>query len=121
MTYRMLKAKIHRATVTSTDLHYEGSVSIDQDVLEASGILEFESVDIWDINNGARLSTYTIAAPRGSGEICLNGAAARHVHRGDYIIIAAFSQMEEKEARTYKPRVILMDDKNRILSYAHTS
>ena len=114
MLLSMLKAKLHSATVTETDLHYEGSIGIDSDLLERSGILPFEQVDIWNVNNGARLSTYVIEAPSGSGEISLNGAAARHVERGDKLIIAAFAQVDHELARNYRPTVLILDDDNRV-------
>jgi aspartate 1-decarboxylase len=116
MLLEMLKAKIHRATVTGTDLNYEGSIAIDQDLLDAAGILPFEAVHVWNIATGARVFTYAISAKRGSGEICLNGAAARHAQRGDSVIIAAFCQPEEKEAASHRPRIVLVDQANRVLS-----
>lgn len=112
----MFKSKIHRATVTDADLHYEGSVAIDEDLLDASGILEYEKVDVWNITNGARLHTYAIKGRRGSGEICLNGAAARHFHVGDMVIIATFAMMNEKEIEAHKPTVVQVDAQNRIVN-----
>jgi aspartate 1-decarboxylase len=109
----MLKAKLHSATVTQCDLHYEGSVSIDLDLLDASGILPHERVDIWNVTNGSRLSTYAIEAPRGSNTIGVNGAAARHFAVGDKVIIAAFAQIEDTVARQHQPAVVLLDDQNR--------
>jgi aspartate 1-decarboxylase len=120
MLLMMLKAKIHRATVTGTDLNYEGSISIDQDLLEAAGILPFEALHIWNVTNGTRITTYAITAERGSGEICLNGAAARHVQQGDSIIIAAFCQLEANETSSHRPRIVLVDEANRVLSLVST-
>ena len=110
----MLKSKIHRANVTQADLHYEGSISIDLDFLEAADILPNEQVDILNINNGERFTTYAIIAPRGSKIIGLNGAAARRVQIGDKIIILTYCHMEAKKAAKYKPNVVLLDDNNEI-------
>lgn len=114
MLLTMLKAKIHRATVTQCDLHYEGSISIDAALLEASGILPNEQVDVLNINNGQRFTTYAIEAKAGSGTIGINGAAARLAQNGDLVIIVAYAQMDEAEARRHKPVVLSMDEKNRI-------
>ena len=111
---KMLKGKIHRATVVQAELEYIGSITVDKDLLEASGILEYEKVQIVNINNGSRFETYTIAGERGSGLICLNGAAARCVQVGDKIIIMAYCNMDEKEAKDHKPRVVFVDEKNKI-------
>lgn len=116
MLLEMLKAKIHRATVTGTDLNYEGSIAIDQDLLDAAGILPFEAVHVWNIATGDRIVTYAITAERGSGEVCLNGAAARHVQRGDSVIIATLCQLDEKEVSSHTPRIVLVDQANRVLS-----
>ncbi|MFC5907017.1 aspartate 1-decarboxylase [Streptacidiphilus monticola] len=110
----MLKSKIHRATVTQANLHYVGSVTVDQDLLEAADILPGELVHIVDIDNGNRLETYTIAGERGSGVIGINGAAARLVHPGDLVILIAYGQMEDAEARVYEPRIVFVDRDNRI-------
>jgi aspartate 1-decarboxylase len=110
----MLKAKLHSATVTQCDLQYEGSVSIDQDLLDASGILPHERVDIWNVTNGARIQTYALEAPRGSRTIGVNGAAARHFAVGDKVIIAAFASVEAEKARQHAPNVVLLDDANAI-------
>ncbi len=115
MLRTMLSAKIHRATVTQADLNYVGSVTIDADLLDAAGLLPGEQVTIVDINNGARLETYTIPGPAGSGVIGINGAAARLVHPGDLVIIIAYGIMEDAEARTYTPRVLFVDAENRII------
>lgn len=114
MLLMMLKAKIHRATVTDANLEYEGSVTVDQDLLDAAGILLFESVDIYDVTNGARIRTYTIPGERGSGVVCINGAAAHKVRSGDIVILAAYAQMPPEEAKTHKPRVVLLGPGNHI-------
>ncbi len=106
MQRTMLKSKIHRATVTDCDLHYVGSITIDPDLLEAADILEHEQVHVVDVDNGARLETYTIAGERGSGMIQVNGAAARLVHRGDTIIVISYAQYDREELRAYEPRVV---------------
>ena len=114
MLLTMMKGKIHRATVTQADLHYEGSISIDQDLLERSGILPNEQVDILNITNGERFTTYAIKAPRGSKILGLNGAAARRVQLGDKIIIISYCQMEAEKARNFNPNVVLLDENNEI-------
>lgn len=115
MLRTMMKSKIHRATVTQADLHYVGSVTVDQNLLDASNILPGELVHIVDIDNGARLETYTIAGERGSGVIGINGAAARLVHPGDLVILIAYAQMEDAEAREFSPSVVFVDADNRII------
>ncbi len=105
----MLKAKIHRARVTQSDLHYEGSITVDRDLLDQAGILVYEQVDVLNINNGARFTTYTIEGERGSGIIGVNGAAARLVQEGDLVIICAFCQLSEDESKTHQPRILLID------------
>ena len=112
----MLKSKIHRATVTQADLDYVGSIAIDRALMEAADLLEGEQVVIADIANGARLETYVIPAPRGSGMIGINGAAAHLVHEGDLVIIMSYAMLEDAEARKAKPRVVHVDDENRIVS-----
>ena len=114
MTISMLKAKIHRAVVTQAELDYVGSITVDQQLLEESGILEYEKVQIVDVNNGERFETYTIAGERGSGIICLNGAAARMFQRNDKIIIMAYAQVTPEEAKEMKPTVLFVDDNNRV-------
>ena len=114
MILTMLKGKIHRATVTQAELNYMGSITIDKTLMEAAGIIENEKVQIVDNNNGARLETYVIPGKRDSGIICLNGAAARLVQPGDKVIIIAYAQMEEKEAKEYKPKVVFVNDDNTI-------
>ena len=114
MKIELLKGKIHRATVVQAELDYVGSITVDEALLEASGILEYEKVQIVDVNNGSRFETYTIAGERGSGMICLNGAAARCVSVGDKIILMAYAQMTPEEAKDHKPTVVFVDDKNRV-------
>ena len=114
MILTMLKGKIHRATVTQAELNYMGSITIDKTLMEASNIIENEKVQIVDINNGERFETYVIPGKRDSGVICLNGAAARLVQPGDKVIIIAYAQMEEEEAKKYKPAVVFMNDDNTI-------
>ncbi len=115
MFRKLLKAKLHRATVTRSDLHYEGSIAIDEELMRMAGLLPYEAVEVWNIHNGERLETYVIAAEKGSGEICLNGAAARRAQPGDLVIIASFCWVEEKEASRHAPRIILLGEKNRPL------
>ena len=110
----MLRAKLHRVTVTEADLEYEGSCGIDEDLLDASDMREFERIELYNINNGERFSTYIIKAARGSGAISLNGAAARKAHVGDLLIICTYGPMSEADAKTFAPKVILVDDKNKI-------
>lgn len=114
MTIRMLKGKIHRAVVTQAELNYVGSITVDTRLLEAAGILEYEMVQIVDVENGNRFETYTIAGEAGSGMICLNGAAARQVQIGDHIIIMAYADMTPEEAGAHKPYVVFTDEKNQI-------
>jgi aspartate 1-decarboxylase len=116
MRRTFFKSKIHRATVTHADLDYEGSVSIDEDLLEAAGIWEYESVHIWNITRGTRLQTYAIKGARGSGTICINGAAAHLNKPGDLVILATFAELEESEARVHKPVVVLVDRQNKIVA-----
>ena len=111
----LLSGKIHRATVTQADLNYIGSVSIDEDLLDASGISEWEKVAILDVTNGARLETYAIKAPRGSREICINGAAAHLVKPGDVVIILSYVEIEEEFIEMHVPRIVLVNSENRIL------
>ena len=114
MNLTLMKTKIHRATVTQADLTYEGSITVDAGLLKEAGILPYEQVHVYDINNANRFVTYAIEGEAGSGVICVNGAAARLVHPGDKVIIVAYAQMNLDEARGFKPRVILVDDKNRM-------
>lgn len=115
MRLNMFKSKIHRATVTHADLSYEGSVSIDSDLMEAANILPNEAVHIWNVTNGSRLVTYAIPAPRGSGAICINGAAAHLNRPGDMVILATYAEMDSEEARHHVPVVVRVDGRNRVL------
>lgn len=116
MTLTMLKGKIHRATVTDANVDYVGSITVDPCLLDAAGILEYEKVAVVDVTNGARLETYTIAGERGSGMICLNGAAAKLVNKGDTVIIMAYVQLSEDEAKAYSPKVVFVDKDNKAVS-----
>jgi aspartate 1-decarboxylase len=113
MRRTMLKSKIHRATLTGTELHYEGSITVDQDLLDLADILPNEQVQVLNLNNGARLITYAITAPRGSGTILLNGPAARLGMTGDLVTILTYCEVDDADARTLQPTVILVDQKNR--------
>ena len=121
MQLSLLKTKIHRATVTHSELNYEGSIAIDGLLLDTSGIREFEQVHIWDVTNGSRFSTYAIRADEGSGIISLNGGAARHVQVGDLVIIAAFAGMSEQEAATFRPTLVYVDRDNKLTHTNHSS
>jgi aspartate 1-decarboxylase len=112
MTRKLLRGKIHRATVTGADLDYEGSVTIDRDLMERADLVDHEAVHLWNVTNGERFETYVIPGQTGSGVVCVNGAAAHKVSRGDLVIIAAFSWMDEKEARAWRPRVVFVDARN---------
>jgi aspartate 1-decarboxylase len=114
MQIEMLKGKIHRATVVQAELNYVGSITVDEELLEKSGIYEYEKVQIVDVDNGSRFETYTIAGKRGSGMICLNGAAARCVSVGDKIIIMAYCTVDATEAKEHKPTVVFVDDQNHV-------
>ena len=116
MTLTMLKGKIHRAVVKQADLNYVGSITIDSELMEAAGIFEYEMVQIVDVENGNRFETYTIAGEKGSGMICLNGAAARQVAVGDHVIIMCYAQMSEQEAKEHNPYVVFTDEDNHIAS-----
>jgi aspartate 1-decarboxylase len=120
MHLTLLKAKIHRATVTHSELNYEGSVAIDGLLLDATGIREFEQVHVWDVSNGSRFTTYAIRADEGSGIISLNGGAARHVQVGDLVIIAAFAGLSEAEAAAFQPNLVYVDAGNRITHTNHS-
>jgi aspartate 1-decarboxylase len=109
----MLKSKIHRATITETNRDYEGSVTVDADLLDAADIVPFEEIHVWDVTNGARLTTYALAGERGSGMVCVNGAGAHLIKKGDLIIIATYFWLPDKKARRHSPTVIFMDKKNR--------
>jgi aspartate 1-decarboxylase len=114
MQRSMLKSKIHRATVTSANLDYEGSLTIDADLLEAADMLPFEQIHVWDVTNGARLTTYAMPGERGSGVVCVNGAGAHLVKPGDLVIVATYAQMDAAEAKKHRPIVVLVGEKNRI-------
>lgn len=115
MKRTMCKSKIHRATVTEANLEYVGSVTISEELMEAADILPYEQVHVLDIDNGSRLLTYAIPGPRGSGEICLNGAAARLVHRNDKVIIITYCEVDERELADFSPKLVFVDEKNRIV------
>mgnify|MGYP000001664999 CR=1 FL=1 len=119
MNITMLKSKLHRATVTHAELDYEGSCAIDQDLLDAAGILPFEQLHIYNVSNGERFTTYAIAAPRGSGTIGVNGAAAHKAASGDLVIICTYIGMEEAQARRFQPRLVYVDENNRITHTSH--
>ena len=116
MIRTMLKSKIHRATITGSDLHYVGSITVDRELLEAADILEHELVHVLDVDNGSRFETYTIAGERGSGDMKVNGAAARLVHRGDTIIVVSYAGYDEAELERYEPRVVHVSADNAIVS-----
>src|SRR3990172_2226322 len=116
MRRTLFKSKIHRATVTHADLEYEGSITIDEDLMDAAGIWNYEAIHVWNITRGTRLQTYAIRGQRGSGVICINGAAAHLNKPGDMVILATFAEMEEEEARQHVPRVVLVDRDNRIVA-----
>jgi aspartate 1-decarboxylase len=118
MNISMLRCKIHRATVTNADLNYEGSISIDPQLIKAAGLFVNERVDIYNVNNGARFSTYVIEGKK--GEVCLNGAAARHVQKGDLVIICAYCGVSFEEASKHKPNVVFVDAKNRVKKIKHS-
>lgn len=113
MRLNVFKSKIHRATVTHADLEYEGSVTVDSDLLDAAEILPYEAVHIWNVTRGSRLMTYALPGPRGSGAICVNGAAAHLNKPGDLVILATFAEMDREEARSYRPVVVRVDAQNR--------
>ena len=115
MTVTMLKGKIHRAVVKQAELYYVGSITVDPELMEAAGIYEYELVQIVDVENGNRFETYTIAGEPGSGMICLNGAAARQVQVGDHVIIMCYCQMSPEEVKEHKPKVVFVDDENKIV------
>lgn len=113
MRRTMLMGKVHRATVTDANLNYEGSLTLDRDLMDAAGMLPYEQVQVLDVDNGARLTTYLIEGERSSGQVIINGAAARLVSPGDKVIVVAYAEMEEEEARSHTPRVVLVDGRNR--------
>ena len=118
MTVEMLKGKIHRAVVVQAELNYVGSITVDPELMDAAGICEYEKVQIVDVENGSRFETYTIAGEPGSGMICLNGAAARHVLTGDHVIIMSYCDLTPEEAKNHKPSVVFVDEKNHIMRVA---
>lgn len=111
---KVLRGKIHRASVTGADLHYEGSITVDKTLMEGMDLLEWEAVQVWNVTNGERFETYALEGERDSGVICVNGAAARKVSEGDLIIIGAFTWMDEDAARAHQPKIVMVDDENRI-------
>ncbi len=114
MELTLLKGKIHRCTVTQSNLNYEGSVTISEDLMEAAGIIENEQVHIWNVTSGTRVTTYVMRGARDSGVVCINGAGAHLIHIGDIVIIAAFVQLSEAEARSWKPTIVFVDERNRV-------
>jgi aspartate 1-decarboxylase len=116
MRRTFFKSKIHRATVTHADLEYEGSVTIDEDLMDAAGVWEYEAIHVWNVTRGSRLQTYALKGQRGSGVVCINGAAAHLNKPGDTVILATFAELEESEARSFKPMVVLVDSQNRIVA-----
>jgi aspartate 1-decarboxylase len=116
MRRTVFKSKIHRATVTHADLDYEGSVTIDPDLMDAADVWDYEAIDVWNISRGTRLRTYAIRGERGSGVVCINGAAAHLNKPGDLVILATFAEMDEAEARRHRPTVVVVDERNRIVS-----
>jgi aspartate 1-decarboxylase len=121
MFRKLLKSKIHRATVTRSDLNYEGSIAVDADLLQAADIQPFEAVHVWNVTNGSRLQTYALAVEAGSGEICLNGAAARLAQAGDLVIIASFAWLDASEAAAAAPRLVFVNPENRIVETVQPS
>lgn len=119
MNLSMLKSKLHRAVITQAELDYVGSVTIDEELMEAAGLYEYEHVHIVNVNNGSRIETYTIAGERGSGIVCLNGAAARSGQKGDTVIIMSYADMTPEEAATHHPKVVFVDEKNKIVKTAN--
>ncbi len=115
----MLHSKIHRATVTQADLHYVGSLTLDRDLMDAAGLLPNQQVDVVDVDTGHRLTTYAIEGARGTGVVCVNGAAARLVHPGDTVIVIAYAAMDDEEARTFEPEVVFVDAGNRVVEVEH--
>ncbi|HEV8337515.1 MAG TPA: aspartate 1-decarboxylase [Candidatus Polarisedimenticolia bacterium] len=121
MQREVLRGKIHRATVTEANLEYEGSLTVDADLLEAAGLAPYERIDVYDITNGSRFSTYLIEGPRGSGVVCVNGAAAHLAKRGDRVIITGYGLATAAELKGYRPRIVLVDEGNRIQRVLHES
>jgi aspartate 1-decarboxylase len=115
MQRNMLKSKIHRATLTGADLQYEGSITIDRDLMDAADIIPYEAVSVWNVTNGSRFETYAIEGERGSGVVCVNGAAARLVAPRDMVIVASFVSLDAEEARQHEPKLVFVDERNRII------
>ena len=115
MLIEMLKAKIHRATVTGADLNYIGSLTLDENLMDAAGLLEYEKIQVLDITNGNRIETYVICGERGSGEICVNGAAAHLIHAGDLVIIVSYCSLNDSEIQNHKPTIVYVDGENHII------
>lgn len=113
MMRKLLRAKIHRATVTGADLHYEGSLTLDRHLMEQADLVDHEAIQLWNVTSGQRFETYVIPGESRSGVVCVNGAAAHHVKKGDLVIIAAFSWMEDAAARTFRPTLVFVDERNR--------
>ena len=116
MLIKMLKAKIHRVTVTEANLDYTGSLTLDEDLMDAAGIKEYEKIQVLDITNGSRIETYIIRGKRSSGQVCINGAAAHLIHEGDLVIIVAYCQLSDEESRYHQPNIVHVDADNRVLS-----
>ena len=116
MLIEILKAKIHRATVTEADLNYMGSMTLDEDLIDAAGLKEYEKIQVLDITNGNRIETYIIRGKRGSGKVCINGAAAHLIHQGDLVIIISYCQITEEESKCHQPQIVYVDVDNRVLS-----
>ena len=114
MTREMLRAKVHRITVTECDVEYEGSLTLDRDLMDVCGMVPFERIDVYDVDNASRFSTYLIEGPRGSGACCVNGAAARLVKVGHKVIIASYATVDDRDVKTHAPKIALVDDKNRL-------
>ena len=115
MIIKLLKSKIHRATVTEADLNYMGSLTLDEDLMDAAGLIEFEKIQVLDITKGSRLETYIIRGKRGSGEVCINGAAAHLIHEGDLVIIVSYCQLTENESLNHKPNIVNVDNENKVI------
>lgn len=113
MMVHMMKSKLHHATVTQAELHYVGSITVDEDLMDAANLIDHEKVQVLDVDNGERLETYVIKGERGSGVICMNGPAARKIQKGDSILVIAYAMMSEEEARVYKPIVVILDENNK--------
>ena len=115
MIIELLKSKIHRATVTEADLNYMGSLTLDEDLIDAAGLKEFEKIQVLDITNGSRLETYIIRGKRGSGKVCINGAAAHLIHEGDLVIIVSYCQLTEDESLNHKPNIVNVNNENKVI------